>query len=149
MNKYNLDAEMQAFVDRSMQEFGDDSASQNADEQRRRYTALCRVFDRPHPDGLTITNDIVSGDAGNIPIRIYRPEGSKPMGCLIFFHGGGWVVGNLDSHDSITAELAHHAGIIVIGVDYRLAPEAAYPAAHEDCWVCGGSSRSKSGHLWH
>jgi acetyl esterase len=134
LSTYNLDTEMQAFVDRCLQDFDDDSAFQSAEEQRKRYTALCQTFDVPHPDGLNVTNDAVAGDGGDIPIRIYRPEGTSPLGCLIFFHGGGWVVGDLDSHDAITAELAHRAGIIVIAVDYRMAPEAVYPAGHEDCW---------------
>lgn len=134
MRKYNLDPEMQAFVDKCLQSFDDDSTLQSVDEQRRRYTALCQKFDSPHPDGLTVTDDSVSGDGGNIPIRIYQPGVPAPMGCLIYFHGGGWIVGNLDSHDAITADLAHRAGVTIIAVDYRLAPEVVFPAGHEDCW---------------
>ncbi len=134
MSTYILDTEMQAFVERCLADFDDDSAFQGAEEQRRRYGALCATFDQAHPKGISVTNDSIPGDGGEIAIRIYRPEGTHPMGCLLFFHGGGWVVGNLDTHDSVTAELAHRAGIVVIAVDYRLAPEAVYPAAHEDCW---------------
>ncbi|MBT3556127.1 MAG: alpha/beta hydrolase [Rhodospirillales bacterium] len=134
MAKYNLDPEMQAFVDKCLNFFDEDSAFQSGEEQRSRYTALCKEFDKPHPAGLSITNDTVPGNGFDIPIRIYQPEGPPRMGCLIFFHGGGWVVGDLDSHDSVTAEIAHRAGVTVIAVDYRMAPEIVYPVGHEDCW---------------
>lgn len=77
----------------------------------------------------------IPGPEGSIPIRIYTPEGEVPFPVLIFFHGGGWVLCNLDTHDSICRSLANLAGCIVVSVDYRLAPEHKYPAAVEDCYA--------------
>jgi acetyl esterase len=70
---------------------------------------------------------------GGLRIRIYRPEGPAPMPVLLFFHGGGWVVGDLESHDHVCRALARRASSIVIAVDYRLAPEAAFPGPLDDC----------------
>lgn len=134
MGKYKLDADVAAFIERSNSAFADGSVDMDAAEQRRRYAALCQEFDVPRPIGLTVQDDMVVGDGGPIRIRIYRPESTGPLGCLIYFHGGGWVVGNLDSHDAIAAEIAQRAHVVVVAVDYRLAPEHVYPAAHEDCW---------------
>lgn len=72
---------------------------------------------------------------GGVPIRAYRPQGSDPstpMAALLFFHGGGWVMGDLDGYAPICATLANAAGICVLSVDYRLAPEHRFPAALED-----------------
>ncbi len=75
------------------------------------------------------------GPAGEIPVRIYRAQGSKAdelLPVLVFFHGGGWVFGNLDSHDPLCRALANRARCAVVAVDYRLAPENKFPAAFED-----------------
>ena len=77
----------------------------------------------------------IPGREGSIPVRIYTPEGEVPFPVLVFFHGGGWVLCNLDTHDSICRSLANLAGCIVVSVDYRLAPEHKYPAAVEDCYA--------------
>lgn len=134
MGEYTFDADVAAFIDRCNAAFDEESAGLDAEEQRRRYAALCQEFDVPRPIGLTVQDDMVVGDGGPIRIRIYRPEGDGLLGCLVYFHGGGWVVGNLDSHDAIAAEIAHRSHAVVVTVDYRLAPEHRYPAGHEDCW---------------
>lgn len=73
--------------------------------------------------------------AGNIPLRIYTPEGGRPMPALIFFHGGGFVLGSLDEFEPFCTFLAADAGCIVVSVDYRLAPESPFPAALDDAWA--------------
>ena len=76
--------------------------------------------------------------ADHIPFRLYRPKGvpaSAPLPALIFFHGGGWVIGDLETHDVLCRQLTAAAGISVVNVDYRLAPEHRYPAAVEDAWA--------------
>jgi acetyl esterase/lipase len=83
--------------------------------------ALARVEDRRIP-----------GAGGEIPVRIYTPEGEGPLPILAFFHGGGWVIGSLDTHDAICRTLARAASAIVVAVEYRLAPEHPFPAAVED-----------------
>ena len=76
--------------------------------------------------------------ADHIPFRLYRPKGvpaSTRLPALIFFHGGGWVIGDLETHDVLCRQLTAAAGISVVNVDYRLAPEHRYPAAVEDAWT--------------
>ena len=93
---------------------------------------------RPVNPELTIhaTEDRqVSGPLGDIPIRIYRPEGDGPFGTLVYFHGGGWVIGDIDTCDAVCRELASLANIVVVSVDYRMAPEHVFPAAVNDCYA--------------
>ncbi|HEY3111943.1 MAG TPA: alpha/beta hydrolase [Chloroflexota bacterium] len=82
-----------------------------------------------------VENRTIPGPAGEIPIRIYAPAASGPLAVLVYFHGGGWVVGNLDSHDVICRRLANQAECMVISVDYRLAPEHKFPAPLDDCFA--------------
>jgi acetyl esterase len=82
-----------------------------------------------------IENRIIPGPAGEIPVRVYTPAGSGPFPVLVFFHGGGWVICNLDTHDGLCRSLANGAGCVVVSVDYRLAPEHKFPAAPEDCYT--------------
>jgi acetyl esterase len=77
----------------------------------------------------------IPGPAGEIPVRVYRPEGEAPLPALVYFHGGGWVIGSLETHDGSCRDLANRIGCVVVSVDYRLAPEARYPAAAEDCYA--------------
>ena len=74
----------------------------------------------------------VPGPAGDIPVRVYIPSGQLPMPALVYFHGGGWVTGDLDTHDVLCRALANGAGCVVVAVHYRLAPEEKFPAAIED-----------------
>jgi acetyl esterase len=70
---------------------------------------------------------------GKIPVRIYTPQASGPHPILAYFHGGGWVLGSLDTHDGVCRSLCHRAGCVVVSIDYRRAPEHKFPAALEDC----------------
>lgn len=91
---------------------------------------------RPLPPGAPVANvedRSVPGPAGDIPVRIYTPDGEAPFPVLVWFHGGGWVVGTLEGIDHTCRELANTARCIVVSVDYRLAPENKFPAAPDDC----------------
>jgi len=77
----------------------------------------------------------VPGPAGDIPVRLYRPASDRPLPLLVYFHGGGWVIGGLESHDGVCRSLANAAGCAVLSVDYRLAPEHKFPAAVDDCYA--------------
>ncbi len=81
-----------------------------------------------------------------IPARIVRPVSGPVTGTLVYFHGGGWVVGDLDSHEAHAIRLANEAGVVVLNVDYRLAPEHCFPAAIDDCeaalaWAAANKAR--------
>jgi acetyl esterase/lipase len=82
-----------------------------------------------------VENRTIPGPAGEIPVRVYTPSGAGPHPGLVFFHGGGFVLCDLDSHDGICRSLTNAAGCVVVSVDYRLAPEHPYPAAPEDCYA--------------
>ncbi len=71
-------------------------------------------------------------DAGGVPARLYRPNDAEGLGLLVYFHGGGWVFGNLESHDAACRSLANRSGHAVLSIDYRLAPEHPFPAPLED-----------------
>jgi len=82
-----------------------------------------------------VTDETIPGPAGAVPVRAYRPEGEPPFPTLAYFHGGGWVVGDLDTHDRTCRTLTNAADCLVVSVDYRLAPENPFPAAVEDAYA--------------
>ena len=86
------------------------------------------------PDIASVQDAAATGEAGDIPVRVYTPSGDGPFGLLVWYHGGGFVIGDLDTADSTARELAARAGCVVVSVDYRLAPEHRYPAAADDAW---------------
>lgn len=87
------------------------------------------------PDLAEVTDRTVPGPAGAIPSRMYRPEGDGPFPTVVYFHGGGFVLGDLDGHDITCRHLARESGCVLVSVDYRLAPENPYPAALEDAYA--------------
>ncbi|MBI1213213.1 MAG: alpha/beta hydrolase fold domain-containing protein [Alphaproteobacteria bacterium] len=84
-----------------------------------------------------VENKTIPGPGGQLPIRVYTPVASGGTGlpALVFFHGGGFVIGDLETHDALCRTLANESGAKVIAVDYRLAPEHKYPAAADDCYA--------------
>jgi len=98
-----------------------------------------RFLTQPDSPPLAYVVDLnAPGPAGPIPLRHYRPDEAAldtPLPTLIYLHGGGWVVGDLDTHDTLCRELCRGSGCAVIAVDYRMGPEAPFPAAVEDCWA--------------
>ncbi|HEY1967411.1 MAG TPA: alpha/beta hydrolase [Pseudonocardia sp.] len=73
--------------------------------------------------------------AGDVPVRVYTPDGTGPLPVIVYYHGGGWVIGNLEISDKPCRQLAASTGAVVVSVDYRLAPEHRYPAAFDDCYA--------------
>ena len=88
----------------------------------------------PPPVGQ-VENRTIPGPGGELPVRIYTPDAEGPHPLLLFYHGGGFVLCDLDSHDALARQLCNRAGAVVVSVDYRLAPEAKFPAAPEDCYA--------------
>jgi acetyl esterase len=82
-----------------------------------------------------VADRTIPGPAGELPVRVYTPEGQAPFPIVVFFHGGGWVVGTLDSYDPLCRALAAATPAVVVSVDYRLAPEHRWPAAAEDAYA--------------
>lgn len=82
-----------------------------------------------------VENRLIPGPESDIPVRIYTPEGDGPFPLLVYFHGGGWVICDLDTHDDLCRSLTNGAGCVVVSVDYRLAPEYKFPAAPLDCYA--------------
>ena len=82
--------------------------------------------------GVTSADRSIRGAAGNIPARIYTPEGAGPFPVIVYYHGGGWVIGNKDVYDGGARGLAKAANAVVVSIDYRLAPEHKFPAQHDD-----------------
>lgn len=87
------------------------------------------------PEVGKVEDRTVPGPAGEIPVRIFTPAGSGPYPILMWYHGGGWVIGNVRTHDGICRHLCQQINCVVVSVDYRLAPEHKYPAAADDCYA--------------
>jgi len=115
----------------------------DAPSARQMYIAMKDVADPPVGELGTLLDLSIPGPAGDIPARLYDPRASREPGpAIVFFHGGGFVIGDLDTHGSFTAEMARVLDLPVIAIDYRLAPEFPWPAAPDDCeaaarWVAG------------
>ena len=129
MATYPLSEQLSAFVDKTL---SFNSTESSLDGLRQAYSEMCRAFTPPRPAGLYVVDFELAG----VAVRSYQPPVSSStdaVPCIVYLHGGGWVVGDLDSHDFICAELASTLGVMVIAVDYRLAPEHPFPAAFDDC----------------
>ena len=112
---------------------------QTPDEARAAMLAQTAALGQPEPVAK-VEDRFVPCPEHQIPIRVYTPEGRAPFAGLVFFHGGGWVIGNIETHDGLCRSIANTAGCVVISVEYRLAPEHPFPAAVEDayavtCWA--------------
>src|SRR5499425_2063350 len=100
----------------------------------------------PVEDVAAVTEHEVPVAGGTITVRCYSPGGAGPHPALVFYHGGGWVIGDLYTHDGVCRTLTNAAGCVVASVDYRLAPESKYPVAVEDSyaallWVLANAGR--------
>jgi acetyl esterase len=103
-------------------------------ELRQQLRTMVALMDEPAPTLPRIEDVRLPGPAGEIPARVYAPVAGGPsLPAVAYFHGGGWVQGDLETHHGLCARLARHAGACVVAVDYRLAPEHKFPAAVEDC----------------
>jgi acetyl esterase len=89
----------------------------------------------PRPQVGRVEDRAIPGPAGEIPVRIYWPRSGQRVGLVVYYHGGGWVLGDLETHDATCRRLANASDCIVVAVDYRLAPEHKFPAAVEDCYA--------------
>jgi acetyl esterase len=119
-----IDTATRAFIDATHAAYPPDTATLTVAQQRAVYDAMCRVFFQGYPPGVHSQDIRVAG----VPCRVY--PGATPV--VIYLHGGGFVVGGLESHDDVCAEIRHRSGLTVVAVDYRLSPEHLHPAAFDD-----------------
>jgi acetyl esterase len=140
-----LDPQARAHLDR-MAELGVPGIGELPPEEARltQDEAAAAVFG-PAPD-VDWQDRELPGPAGPIPVRVYRP-GDEPAPVFVYFHGGGWVLGGLNTHHGVCATLAQQSGSVVCAVDYRMAPEHRFPAAVEDAWAVTTWAAEHAGEL--
>jgi acetyl esterase len=103
-----------------------------ADHRAGIHRLAAIVAPKPPIEVYSVDDSTIPGPAGDIPVRTYRAT-DEPTATVVFFHGGGWMTGDLDSHDFFVRKLAKETGLAFVAVDYRLAPEHPFPAALNDC----------------
>jgi acetyl esterase len=134
-----------SFIDPDFYSFLDAQAKQAAENPmpplddlppemvRQGYRLQRQSQDTGAPKDLAVRDFTIPGPHGEIPVRLYTPNGlGDPSGLLVYFHGGGWVIGDLDTHDGHCRRMAAWGGVRVMAVDYRLAPEHPFPKGHDD-----------------
>jgi acetyl esterase len=128
-----LDPQARAFLDR-LKELGVPGIGElPPEEARTTQDAAAAVVFGPVAE-VPCEDRTIPGPAGAIPVRVYRPS-ADPAPVFVYFHGGGWVLGSLNTHHGVCATLARLAGCVVCSVDYRMAPEHRFPAALDDAWA--------------
>ncbi len=145
-----LDADAAA-VYKAFQEAGRPAYETLTAPEAREFYLAARVVSNPEPPELQSVQPLSIPTAhGAIPARLYTPKALRKTNglapCLVFFHGGGWVIGNLETHDVVCRKLAEAGELIVISVDYRLAPEHKFPAAVDDAiastkWIAANAAK--------
>jgi acetyl esterase len=117
------------------------------EQQRQFWFAYTRALNEPHPADMKVWDEVVDNADHNVPVRLYRPAAAGANApAIVYMHGGGFMLGDLDSSDAVAWGFAEQAGAVVVSVDYRLTPEHPYPAAVNDCWttllwLAGNSAR--------
>lgn len=123
-----IDAQTWAYIAKLDAAYPPGAVEMTIPEQRQVYDDMCRLFDQGRPEGITL-RDI---PYGAVPCRLY--EKNSAAATVLYYHGGGFVVGGLDSHDDVCAAICDRTGYRVISVDYGLAPEVVFPGCFNDAW---------------
>lgn len=126
-----IDTETWAFIERTNSYYPPDTIDYTITQQRAIYDRMCREFFAGYPEGVAVETSSIATATHKIPIRIYRTA-PQPAATVLYIHGGGFILGGLDSHDDVCAELCARTGYEVVSVDYRLAPGHLHPAAFDD-----------------
>lgn len=132
LEKYPMKPDVVAFLEKVQASYPPHSEAASIEEGRRSYEVMCTHFDSPIPDGIEIRDDVVEGRDGLISIRLYIPHEPSSDATVIYYHGGGFSIGNLDTHNTICADMASETNLRVVAVDYRLTPEHRFPAHFHD-----------------
>src|SRR5437764_9192773 len=125
-----LDPQAQAYLERTASLGLRPLPELTPEEARRQSEDAAPVLFGPKEDVHSVSDVEVAG----VPVRLYSPSGDDGLPLVVYFHGGGWVVCSLATHDGLCRALANRTGCRLASVGYRLAPEHRYPAAVEDCW---------------
>src|SRR5205814_6192784 len=105
-------------------------------DARSAYVAASEVLELPRAALPRVEDfDILARDGACLPARLYAPATGEPLPVLLYLHGGGFTIGDLETHDSLCRQLALRSGAAVLALDYRLAPEHRFPAAVDDAWA--------------
>lgn len=134
LTEFDLDPEIEAFIETMLRVSSNLSIDSSIEQQRQSSDAASRYFSHGYPDRVEASNEKVEGRYGDIKIRRYRYDNSNPDSDtqIVFIHGGGFILGNLDSQDDTCAELCAATGLNTVSLDYRKAPEFLYPVHLDD-----------------
>jgi len=130
-----IDAETWAFIDRTRQWYPANAVDHSIEWQRETYDRLCLAFSVGYPQGVDVWDFEIPAVDHSIACLHYRPTGTAATAMILYFHGGGYVVGGLHSHDDYCAEICKATGFELFALDYRLAPEHEFPADRDDALV--------------
>lgn len=137
-----IDAETRAFIERTNGFYPPDAVDLTVGQQRAIYDRMCREFFAGYPEGVSAETTAIDG---RLPVRVYRRSQPDDTATVLYFHGGGFILGGLESHDDVCAELCDRTGYGVVSVDYRLVPEHLHPAAFEDAMAAFQWATRESG----
>jgi acetyl esterase len=129
-----LDPQAQGFLEQLAAAGAPPLHELSVDDARQVIVELFGTNENPEPVGKG-EDRMIPGAVGEISVRVYTPEGTGPFPVLVYYHGGGWVIGNLDAYDPTCRALTNAARCVVVSIEYRLAPEHKFPAAPEDCYA--------------
>ena len=129
-----LDPQVQEVL-KQLEEAGFPGITEGTPQECRRRILDLTQASGPGEDVAEVRDLTIPTPDGPIPARAYVPQGEKPLPVTIYFHGGGWVIGSIETHDASCRELANRSGTIVVSVEYRMAPEHRFPAAPQDCYA--------------
>jgi acetyl esterase len=127
-----IDSDLLAYYQGLGKSFAPLAAGATAEVRRERYLALTEGLSVANLNGMQVVDMSIDLPGRTLNARSYSPLAHKPTKLLVFFHGGGWVIGDLESHHAVCADLSRALGVVVLSIDYRLAPEHPFPAAHDD-----------------
>jgi acetyl esterase/lipase len=130
-----LDPEIEGLLARMAASGTPPLQEQSVAEARRVHAAGAATLNGPPASVAAAEDRAVPGPAGDLRVRVYTPHGQPPFPIVVWFHGGGWVTGTLDSFDAVGRAMAAAVPAVLVMVDYRLAPEHPFPAAVEDCYA--------------
>ena len=124
---------------KAMEEDGFRLSPEMTPAEMRNYTIQTRQAEGPAEVGRVVDRVIRGPDGNDLPLRIFWPhgagEGDRPAGVVVFFHGGGWVLGSIETHEPQVRSMVNRTGLVYVSVEYRRAPEDPFPAAVEDCYA--------------